>query len=53
MTLAFLIYHAASRRTLNPALVLGSVLIVAFHVGATLLYFWEGWIEISRRIVGV
>jgi hypothetical protein len=51
--LAFVIYHAASRRTLNPALVLGCALIVALHVAAIQLYFWEGWIEISRRIVGV
>jgi hypothetical protein len=51
--LAFVVYHAASRRTLNPALVLGCLLIVALHVTATQLYFWQGWIEISRRIVGV
>lgn len=51
--LAFLIYHAASRRTLNPALLVGCALIVALHVTATQLYFWDGWIEISRRLVGV
>lgn len=53
MMLAFVIYHAASRRTLSPALLLGSASIVALHLLATQLYFWEGWKEISMQIVGV
>lgn len=51
--LAFVIYHAASRKTLSMALLLGCASIVALHLIATQLYFWEGWKAISMRIVGV